>query len=275
MFTKPDQLPRTISSAVVPHLALRDLWLGHSVMRCGDHSLGTTYGSAFGALPWALWITLTMGIMVGALALVFGSVFGQPIGEILPYIAVGLIFWGLFSSCITEGTTVFINGAGYIRSVPIPLSVHVFRMLARNLIIWLFNMAIYLVVVAVFAPPLNASVLLFVPAFALFVINVWWMALFAGILSTRFRDIPQLIANIIQVIFFLTPIFWTTDHLPTRPAFVDYNPLAHLIDLVRRPLLGSAPSAENWLVVGLMSICGTVAAVLLYRRSFSRIPYWV
>ncbi len=96
------------------------------------------------------WLTLSMGIMVAALGLVFGTLFQQDVRDTLPYIATGPIFWGLLTSCISEGTTVFIGNESYIRNVPLPLSVHVYRMLTRNIIIWGFNMAIYLGVLLFF-----------------------------------------------------------------------------------------------------------------------------
>ena len=56
------------------------------------------------------WLTLSMGIFVGTLGLVFSTLFHQDVAKTLPYIATGVIFWGLLTSCINEGTTVFIVG---------------------------------------------------------------------------------------------------------------------------------------------------------------------
>jgi len=81
------------------------------------------------------WLTLSMGIMVAALGFVFSNIFKQEISIFIPYLATGLIFWGLLIAMIHEGCTSFIAGEGYIRNVPMPLSVHFYRMFARNLII--------------------------------------------------------------------------------------------------------------------------------------------
>src|SRR5690606_4851090 len=119
------------------------------------------------------------------------------------------VFWGLLTGIINEGTTTFIGNESYIRNVPLPISVHFYRMVARNLIVWAFNMAIYVVVLVWFRILPDWHFLFAIPGFALFIINISWMGLAAGILSTRFRDIPQVIANVVQVIFFLTPVFWS------------------------------------------------------------------
>ncbi len=205
----------------------------------------------------------------------FSTLFQQDIAKTLPYIATGIIFWGLLTGCINDGTTVFISAESFVRNVPMPLSVHFYRMMARNVMIWGFNMAIYVVVVICFELMPGWNVLLFIPGLILFLINAAWISLAAGVLSTRYRDIPQIIANAIQVIFFLTPIFWSPATLPNRPAFVVFNPFYHLIEIVRAPLLGEVVSPMSWgLCVG-MAVAGLGFTAWLYRRAHARIAYWV
>ena len=221
------------------------------------------------------WFTLSMGIMVGALGLVFGTLFQQDPREALPHIATGLIFWGLLTSCITEGTTVFSGNESYIRNVPLPLSVHFYRMIARNVIILGFNMVIYLFVIVFFGISPGWNILFTFPGILFFIVNIGWMALLAGILSTRYRDIPQVIMNLVQVVFFVTPVFWSIEALPSRPAFVHFNPMYHLLEIVRAPLLGHLPSTESWAFVAVLTLVGTTITAYLYRRAFARIAYWV
>jgi ABC-type polysaccharide/polyol phosphate export permease len=221
-----------------------------------------------------LWLTASMGIMVGVLGFVMSEISHQDVATALPYIATGIIFWGLLTSCINDGSGIFIGNANTIQNVPLPISVHLYQMLARNVIIFGFNMVIYLIVWVIFRLPLGLHTLLVVPAFALFVLNMGWMALAAGIISTRYRDIPQVITSLIQVTFFVTPVFWRPDTM-SRPAFVAYNPLYHLLELVRTPMLGGYPPLESWIWgVGLLAGGGLVT-LWLYRRAQPRIAYWV
>jgi ABC-type polysaccharide/polyol phosphate export permease len=109
----------------------------------------------------------------------------------------------------------------------------------------------------------------------LFVINMCWMSFSVAILCTRFRDVPQIITNFLQVVFFLTPIFWSIDTLPHRPAFILWNPLYHLVDIVRAPLLGQTPTLVSWATAAGLAVVGSLCTILLYRRTYARIPYWV
>jgi ABC-type polysaccharide/polyol phosphate export permease len=222
-----------------------------------------------------LWITLSMGIWVSALGLVFTTLFNQPIDALLPYIATGIIFWGFFTTSLTDGSTVFIGNDSYIRNVPLPLLFHLFRMLARNLIILGLNMVIFVIIGMIFGFHFNWASLSFFPAFVLFTFNVSWMALACGILSTRYRDIPPVIQNVLQVVFFVTPIFWSIDNLPNRPAFVQLNPVFDLLQIVRAPLLGGDFPLRSWIVCLAMAAVGGVLTLILYRRAYARIAYWV
>jgi ABC-type polysaccharide/polyol phosphate export permease len=196
-----------ISAEAVPKQAFADLLDGARLHELWTHLAFHDIRQRFRrSVLGPFWLTLSMGIFVAALGLVFSSLFQQDVAKTLPYIATGVIFWGLLTGSIIEGTTVFISAEAFIRNVPTPLSLHFYRMMTRNVMIWGFNMAIYLVVLIYFELLPGWNILLFIPGFFLFLINVAWMSLAAGVLSTRYRDIPQIIANLIQVVFFLTPV---------------------------------------------------------------------
>jgi ABC-type polysaccharide/polyol phosphate export permease len=265
-----------ISAEAVPKQAFADLLNGARLyelwLRFAVHDIRQRFRRS---VLGPFWLTLSMGILVATLGLVFSTLFQQDPAKTLPYIATGIIFWGLLTGCINDGTTVFISAESFVRNVPTPISVHFYRMMARNVMIWGFNMAIYLVVVVYFELMPGWNVLLFIPGLMLFLINAAWISLAAGVLCTRYRDIPQIIANAIQVIFFLTPIFWSPATLPNRPAFVVLNPFYHLIEIVRAPLLGEVVAPMSWgLCVG-MAVAGLGFTAWLYRRAHARIAYWV
>ena len=90
------------------------------------------------------WLTLSMGIMVGALGFLYGGLFGHSMQDYLPYLALGLIFWAFMASFMTEGCTVFTAAAPFIHQVNAPLSIYPFRLLWKNLIILAHNALVFL-----------------------------------------------------------------------------------------------------------------------------------
>jgi lipopolysaccharide transport system permease protein len=103
------------------------------------------------------------------------------------------------------------------------------------------------------------------------------MALLLGVFCTRYRDVPQIIANLLQVFFYLSPIIWMPQLLPTRASIyvLDANPFYHLIEIVRAPLIGLLPSALNWKVCIASAMAGWFFTILFYGRFRSRIAYWL
>jgi ABC-2 type transport system permease protein/lipopolysaccharide transport system permease protein len=216
-----------------------------------------------------------MGIMVGALGFLYAQFFGQPIRNYLPFLALGIIIWGFISSLILEGCVVFIASESVIRQLRAPLSIHVFRVLWRNLIIFAHNMVIYLVIMLIFDIWPGTRALLAIPGMLILCLNGIWASFLVGLLSARFRDIPMITANIIQILFFFTPIIWNVEQLRTSKLVAELNPFYHLIEIVRMPLLGHSPPLSTWLVGLGVTAVGYLVALGFFVRFRARIAYWV
>jgi ABC-type polysaccharide/polyol phosphate export permease len=147
----------------------------------------------------------------------------------------------------------------------------------RNLIVCVHHLGVYVLVVLVLAPQvLTAAVLLVLPGLALLVLNGIWATLLLGLACLRFRDIQQLVANVIQIAMFITPIFWPKDQLDgtVRLLFVHLNPLYHCLEVVRAPLLGHWPTPGNYIAVGALAALGWSVTYIVFGRFRERIPYW-
>lgn len=225
----------------------------------------------------AFWLTINMAVMVAAIGMVFGTLFQQPLTEFLPYLATGLVVWGLISTSINEGCTAFADQGGIILQVRLPLFVHVARVLWRNLIIFGHNLLIVPFVFLLFGRPVSAVALLAVPGLLLLSLNLLWVMLSVAVLCARFRDISLIVQNAVQVLFFLTPIMWNASIMSERvgATAIYFNPFYSLLSLVRLPLLGEMPSAANWIISGVLAIVGWVVTLVFFGRRRERVPYWV
>ncbi len=117
--------------------------------------------------------------------------------------------------------------------------------------------------------------LLALPGLALICLNGLWLAFLLGLVSARFRDVPQIVASVVQVAFFLTPIIWKPELLPGRALVLDLNPFFHFVELVRAPLLGQVPGLASWLAVLGITLGGWLVTLGMYRRYRWRIAYWL
>lgn len=223
------------------------------------------------------WLTISMSVMIGAIGLVFSQVFKVPTQDFLPFIAIGIILWTFISNVILEGCSGFIVAENIIKQLPIPLFVHILRMVWRNVLILGHNIVIFPLVLIAVGKPLGLIALLSIPGFILATINLTWVALILATICARYRDMPQMVGSLIQVTFYLTPIIWMPETISAHVSsyLLDLNPVYHLLEIMRAPLLGTMPTTTNWLVSLAMAVVGTIFSLAFYGNYRRRIAYWL
>lgn len=230
-----------------------------------------------------VWITISMAVTAVALGILYAGLFGVPLETLLPHVLVGFIVWAFISGCINEGSEVFIANEGLIKHLPSPISVHVYRLVWRHILFFAHNLIVYAVMLIVFPQPLKWTALAAIPAVLLLMVNGAWVALLAGIVSTRFRDLTPITQSIVQLMFFLTPIVWIYDDLINSPnpavaeraRLAEFNPFLHFVEIVRAPMLGNDQLVRHWVVVLVITVVGWILTLVVMRRYRARVAYWV
>lgn len=221
------------------------------------------------------WLSANLLAISFALSFVFGGLLGQNTGANFPLIISGILTWSIIGGLLGEASAVFIGSASLMHTQRLPLTFHVFLLMHRTFINFLAQLIAFWVVLAVLrlgSPPTWQLI----PGLAVVLASGFFLSLIVAIPSTRFRDINQFVQFSVQVLFFLTPIFWAPAQMQgKRRIMVDANPLAHLLELVRQPLLGRAPAPEHWVFsLCFVAFLAVVALVMLslFRR---RIVFWL
>jgi len=221
------------------------------------------------------WVTLSMALMVVGLGLVYSMLFRMDLRTYLPFVGLGLIIWEFISKSILEGSSTFLLLEGLIKQIRLPLTTHVVVAIWRNLIILGHNLLIYLVLLAIFAINPGWSALWAVPGLVLVILNLIWVALLLALVCTRFRDVPLIVQSAVQMIFFVTPVFWSPELMPHRTILVHGNPFFHMIALVREPLLGHAPTLDSWIFLLITLVLGWVGTFIIFTKFRRRVAYWL
>lgn len=222
-----------------------------------------------------LWLTASMAIMVLSLGVVQTRIFKVDARDFIPFLCVGLLVWGYIASILTEAGTMFTGAEAYVKQIRLPFSVYIYRFTWSKLIVFAHNFVIYLGILIYFSINPGWTVLYVVPGFLVLVLNGVFTSLYVGMASARFRDIPQIINSLIQVLFFITPIFWKPELIGLDSYLIALNPFYHFVEIVRAPLLGAAVSGETYLVVTLITVLNGMFALAFFVRFRSRIAYWV
>ena len=221
------------------------------------------------------WITLSMAVFILVLGVIYSRLFHVTLEDFLPYLTVGFVVWGFMSAAVNDSCIAFIDANRIIKQIKLPYSVYVLRVVWRNFVIFLHTIVIFIPIAIIFKIQPNLTMLYEIPGLLLVGVNLIWLTTVVAILSTRYRDIQPIIGTVIQLGMFATPIMWNVSALGDGRIVAEVNPVYHLIEITRAPLLGMAPEPRSWLVACGLAIVGSVLAIALMVRASRRIVFWL
>jgi len=228
-----------------------------------------------GSVLGPFWVTLTNLILIVSMGVIYARLFHVDAKTYVPYIMMGILVWQFISGTINEACGTFTDAKDVIQQVPMPFSVQAYRVVYRNLIVFAHNAVIVPFGIPLFKVPVDWHLVLVVPGLILLSLNGLWISLLLGALSTRFRDIPPIVSNVVQVLFFLTPVFWPLNAVGDLQHWLALNPFFAWIDVVRAPLLGVPPEPTSWPILIGCVLGGWLLSFLFFVRFRERIAYWI
>ncbi len=257
-------------------LALRDLREAIRLRRlCWTLAWLDIKGRYRGSVLGPIWLTLSTAVMVASLGLLYSTLFRTNLHDYLPFLALSLVLWTFVQTLVSEACTCFTQEEGMIRSVRMPFFLYAGRIVLRNLLVLAHNIIVIAVVFAIFAIWPGWMALAAVPAMLLWVADSLAISVALGAFCARFRDIPPIVASVMQIAFFVTPIIWKPELISRGRALLPINPFFSLTEVVRAPLLGELPGWETYLSAAGYSllICGL--SWTLFVRVRGRLAFWL
>lgn len=252
-------------------LETRRLWrLG---VRLGWLDIRLRYrGSALGPF----WLTITSALMVASMGVLYSKLFHMRLATYLPFLSLSLTLWSVgLSSLIQESCACFLDAEAMVRSVQLPLLLYAVRVVVRNAIVFAHSIIVPLGVFVIYHvwPGINAA--LAVPALLLWALDGFAACMLFGSLCARFRDVTPIVAALLQIVFYVTPIIWMPQQLGPRAVYLLYNPFYPLLEIVREPLLGQLPSVQLWSIALAISAVFWGIAVWSFIRARARLVFWI
>jgi ABC-2 type transport system permease protein/lipopolysaccharide transport system permease protein len=221
------------------------------------------------------WITASLGIFVLTLGGLYGQLMRVPAERYIPYLAAGMLVWNFLSGSILESGHIFNRAAPFVKEMALPYSIFVYRFVYGQVLRFLFQAPVFVAVAAYLGFWPGETLVYLAPGLALLLLNSLWITFVMAVVSTRFRDVPELVNSSMRLVFFLTPIIWLPEISGKAQFVVDWNPFTHIIAVVRAPLMGEAPTALNWFVSAAIPIAGLPFALWLFGHCRRLIPFWV
>jgi ABC-type polysaccharide/polyol phosphate export permease len=229
-----------------------------------------------GSILGPLWITLSMGLMVLGIGLLWGEIFRVATPDFIPFVALGIVFFGTVTGTINEGCDTFVQAAGMLSQTSLPMFTFVWRTVFRNLINLGHHLVIVVAVLIYFGSWRTANYPVAALGLVFLLINVAWISMLVAIISARFRDIPQIVQAVTQAAAIMTPVFWPSDRIgPKYRPILDLNPFYHLLEAVRAPLLGRPVAEHTYLFLAAMAVVGWLVTFAIFANTRRRIVHYL
>ena len=210
------------------------------------------------------------------LLLVYTFVFSYaiPPPENIPHYSLflfcGLLPWTWFSASLIESSNVLISGGNLIKKVMFPAEILPIVTVLANLVHFLLGLPILVAFLIYFKAPLQASELVWFPVVVLvqLVMSIGF-ALILSALTVHFRDIKDILVNVMQLWFFATPIIYRWDNPPVKvQRFLNLNPFSHIAISYQEILYFDGPFGNaKWMVaLGIASTLLFLFGYFLFDR---------
>jgi ABC-type polysaccharide/polyol phosphate export permease len=228
-----------------------------------------------GSVLGPLWITLSTAIFVTALSIINAELFKSPPEKYIPMLSTGFVIWYFISGTLSESTGGLVAGKGLISQISLPFFIHLLRVICRNFLILLHNCIVLLFVFAYFKIFPTTNTLFVIPGGILVCFFLTSSGMILAMIGARFRDMQQVIASLLQVLFFVSPITWEAKQISTATWVLYANPIFYLIDAIRAPLLGQPLNPNTLPVLSTITLVSCALSIWLFNKKREKIPFWV
>lgn len=222
------------------------------------------------------WLTLSMAVFVLVLGTIFSSVYKYDAKSYFPNLVENIVLWSYIGATINESCLVFVSSEAYLRQDGLPKSTCVFRLATRNLLALMHNAVLVPATMIICGVGTSFEAILIIPGLLLLLVNGLMVSLLLGIVCTRYRDVPQIVASLVQILFFATPVMWQPGQLTwPHSLLVDLNPLASHLILLSEPTLGRVPALSHYVVCMGATVVLAILSAAAFARFRHRITYWL
>src|SRR5574344_1925443 len=211
-----------------------------------------------------LWSFINPLLQVLVYAIVFPYIMRIQTPNYLIFLICGIIPWTWFTTSISQGTTCITNNANLIKKVYFPREILPISVVTSGLVNFLISCIIILIFVLFGGLGISWH-LVFLPFIALIqYVFLLAFALLLGAINVYVKDVEYIVAFIINMLFYATPILYTTDMFHGWILWIfKLNPIAHVINAYRDIFyVHQVPQIMNLLFLLLI---GIILLILCYK----------
>jgi len=230
-----------------------------------------------GAVIGSFWIVLALALKVFMLSLVYSMVLDAVFEDYVMFLALGLLTWNFISAIIITSGTVFKKSANFLQQMDLPLSIFVYQNVYREVLSLIMYQlfAIPLVIILKGWGVISWIWLWALLGYLIIILNAFFVCMWLGWLSARFRDFQSLLGSLVMIVFLVTPILWPPPPEFAGSLYFQLNPFYHLLELIRAPILHNQVPVLSWYVSCGVLLFNVMVCVIFYRTIRHRLVLWL
>lgn len=227
-----------------------------------------------GSILGFFWSLANPLLLLVVYTVVFTKFFTTQVVQPYPlFLFSGILPWTFFSAAVLESTTSISSNAGLIKKVMFPAEALPLVVVFSHLVHFALAIPILLAAVGVFAAlgkfTISATMLIAPALMLMQTLFVAGVALTVSSASVLFRDLRDIIANVMQLGFFVTPIIYLVDNVQSRPlrALLRVNPLTPFVVAYQDVLFfGRLPNLSDTLLIVAYSLGALALGFFVFER---------
>ena len=187
----------------------------------------------------SLWLGIANLLFSLVLGGVYGIVFKVPdLTQYFIYLGLGFSIWATLGGAINSSPSIFDNNATNILNSKVHPLFYVLEEWAFQIQTFVQSFLIIIIFIAFLSPNILINLFIFSPIHILnLFLFILWLPLLICLAAIRYQDLYQLIPIITQLIFLLSPIFYTEKNLGKLKIIADFNPIYQVLSLLRNSLI--------------------------------------
>lgn len=224
------------------------------------------------------WITLSLIFMVAGLTIMFGVILKRDLYDYLSYILVGIIFWSYLSTSLIESCGAFASEKDLLHHTKLPYAIYIFRVFYRNIIYLIHHILILMIAYLFFFNAHINFTLVSVFYFVLSLLIVLNLQALIAVFSLRYYDTQPIVQNVLQLLFFLSPIIWHLEDISDHQFILlleQFNPFFHIVLSFRGLIDARYLDSTSLALLILLLFSLTVTNYFVFKKTYKKITLWI
>ncbi len=224
-----------------------------------------------------VWTMLQPLLMMLVLTTVFSHAFRFDLERYPVYALSGILFWNFFSQSVTSSMNSLKGNANLLTKVPVPKAVFPLATVMAGLVNLGLALLPLLAIMVATGHTIRPAILLLPVAIVLAFVFTLGAGLLLSPLAAFFSDTIEMVAVVLTLVLYATPIFYPASIVPAQYSWVlAWNPLRPVLDSFRDPIwAGRPPSGETLLWAALLAASSLALGTFTFRRSSRRIALYL